>query len=279
MLDRAEGQIRHHGFWAVAVGRIIPGVCIVVPSAAGVLDMPYRLFLPAFALGALGYIGALTVTGYVVGPFALTLFERITLPVGALVSFGVLIVLLVAAHRLAARIPSVPRTSHEATGVALLAGGFAGLAGLLTANGVIDIIRWTNHLVSGASPLAATGVGSGWRLLLGWPLFLLTACGIAMVDDRLIRRGVPFAARTALLAIVPLLVTVLVVYPVAEGHPVRWTHLREAFLLGVEAARWAGFGIALHLILPRLVDVRPRHARPQPEGTEIPSQPPPTMSD
>jgi membrane protein DedA with SNARE-associated domain len=279
MLDRAEGQIRHHGFWAVAVGRIIPGVCIVVPIAAGVLDMPYRLFLPAFALGALGYIGALTVTGYVVGPFALTLFERITLPVGALVSFGVLIVLLVAAHRLAARIPSVPRTSHEATGVALLAGGFAGLAGLLTANGVIDIIRWTNHLVSGASPLAATGVGSGWRLLLGWPLFLLTACGIAMVDDRLIRRGVPFAARTALLAIVPLLVTVLVVYPVAEGHPVRWTHLREAFLLGVEAARWAGFGIALHLILPRLVDVRPRHARPQPEGTEIPSQPPPTMPD
>ena len=272
-LDRAEQLIRRRGFGAVAVGRVIPGVCIVVPIAAGVLDMPYRLFLPAFAVGVLGYIGALTVTGYIVGPFALTLFERITLPIGALVSVGVLVVLLVAAHRLVARIPASPRTSHEETGIALLAGGFAGLMGLLAANGVVDLIRWADHLIVGASPLAATGVGSAWRLLLGWPLFLFIACGIAAVDDRLIRRGVPFAARTALLALVPLLLTVLIVYPVTEGHPVRWSRLREDLLLGVEAARWAGFGIALHLVLPRLADGRSRHAPQQPE--EQTAMPPP----
>jgi len=270
-LDRAEELIRRRGFGAIAVGRVIPGVCIVVPIAAGVLDMPYRLFLPAFAVGVLGYISALTVTGYIVGPFALTLFERITLPIGALVSVGVLVVLLVAAHRLAVRIPASPRTPHEETGIALLAGVFAGLVGLLAANGVVDLIRWANHLIVGASPLAATGVGSGWRLLLGWPLFLFIACGIAAIDDRLIRHGIPFAVRTALLAIVPLLLTVLIVYPVAEGHPVRWSLLRDGLLLGVEAARWAGFGIALHLVLPRLAAGRSRHAPQQPEEqTEMP---------
>jgi len=277
-LDRAEGLIRRRGFGAVAVGRIIPGVCIVVPIAAGVLDMPYRLFLPAFAVGVLGYIGALTVTGYVVGPFALTLFERITLPIGAFVSVGLLIVLLVAAHRLAARIPASPRTLQEETGLALLAGGFAGLVGLLAANGVIDIIRWGYHLIAGASPLAATGVGSGWRLLLGWPLFLFIACGIATVDDRLIRHGVPFAVRTVLLAIVPLLLTVLIVYPVAEGHPVRWSRLREDLLLGVEAARWAGFGIALHLVLPRLAAGRSGQVPRQPEE-QTETQPTQPLSD
>ena len=85
-LDRAENLIRRRGFGAVAVGRIIPGICIVVPVAAGVLGMSYPLFLAAFALGVLGYVGALTLTGYVVGPHALTLFERVTLPIGALVS-------------------------------------------------------------------------------------------------------------------------------------------------------------------------------------------------
>lgn len=128
------------------------------------------------------------------------------------------------------------------------------MAGLLTANGLIDIIRRANHVVSGASPIAATSVGTGWRLLLGWPLFLIAACGIAMVDGRLIRHGTPSAARTALLAIVPLLLTVLVNYPVAEEHPVHWTQLSEALLAGVEGARWTRFGVALHLVLPRFGD-------------------------
>ncbi|MGI8689274.1 MAG: hypothetical protein ACR2M3_11910 [Thermomicrobiales bacterium] len=63
----------------------------------------------------------------------------------------------------------------------------------------------------------------------------------------------------------PLLLTVLIVYPVAEGHPVRWSRLQEDLLLGVEAARWAGFGIALHLVLPRLAAGRLGQAPRQPE--------------
>ncbi len=251
-LDRAENLIRRRGFGAVAVGRIIPGICIVVPVAAGVLGMSYPLFLAAFAIGVLGYIGAFTLTGYVVGPHALTLFDRVTLPIGALVSFGILIVLLVAAHRLVARLPGFADGPPGPTGIAVLAGGFAGLAGILAANGVVDSARWAYRLAGRNAPLAATGVGDGWRLLLGWPLFLLVACGLGVADDRLIRRGTPYSARTALLAVIPLLLTALLIYPAIEGHQVRWSHLREDLLLVTEAARWTGFGIALHLVLPGL---------------------------
>jgi membrane protein DedA with SNARE-associated domain len=251
-LARAEDLIRRRGFGAVAIGRVIPGVCIVVPVAAGVLDMPYPLFLPAFAVGVLGYVGGLTLIGYIVGPHALILFDRATLPVGALLSLGVLVVLLIAAHRLAARLAALPDAPPGPTGIALLAGGFAGLAGILAANGIVDGTRWAYQLAGRDVPLAATGVGSGWRLLLGWPLFLLIACGLGIVDDRLIRRGVPYAARTALLGVVPLVLTVLIVYPAVEGHPIRWSRLGEDLLLATEAARWAGFGIALHVVLPTI---------------------------
>ncbi len=259
-LDRTEDLIRRRGFGAVAVGRVIPGVCIVVPVAAGILGMPYPLFLAAFAVGVLGYIGVLTLIGYFVGPQALTLFERATLPVGALLSLGLLAILLVAAHRLATRLPALLDVPPSPTGIALLAGGVAGMAGMLAANGVVDSARWAYHLAGRNAPLAATGVGSGWRLLLGWPLFLLAACGLGAVDDRLIRRGVPYTARTVLLAVVPLLLTVLVVYPAVEGHPARWSRLREDLLLATEAARWAGFGIALHLVLPGISRSRPAGA-------------------
>ena len=239
------------------MGRIIPGVCIVVPVAAGVLGMSYPAFLAAFAIGVLGYVGGLTLIGYFVGPHALILFERVTLPVGALVSLGVLVVLLVAAHRLIARLPDPADGPPGPTAIALLAGGFAGLAGILAANGVVDSARWAYRLAGRNAPLAATGVGDGWRLLLGWPLFLLVACGLGVADDRLIRREVPYLARTALLAVVPLLVTALIVYPAVEGHPVHWSQLREDLLLVTEAARWAGFGIALHFVLPGIARGNP----------------------
>ena len=139
----------------------------------------------------------------------------------------------------------------------MLAGGFAGLAGILAANGVVDSARWAYRLTGRSAPLAATGVGDGWRLLLGWPLFLLVACGLGVADYRLIRRGVPYTARTALLAVVPLLLTALIVYPAVEGHPVHWSQLREDLRVVTEAARWAGFGIALHLVLPGIARGNP----------------------
>jgi hypothetical protein len=55
---------------------------------------------------------------------------------------------------------------------------------------------------------------------------------------------------------VPLLLTVLIVYPAFEGHPIRWSRLGEDLLLATEAARWAGFGIALHVVLPTIAGSR-----------------------
>lgn len=252
-LERAEAQIRRYGIGAIAIGRMIPGVCIVVPIAAGALDVPFGLFLPAFAVGAFVYIGALTLGGYALGPYALTLFERVTPPIGALVSLGVLVGLLIAGRKLAPRLPP----SVRGRGVAVLAGGFAGVAGLLAADTVVGLARWGYTLLSGTSPLAAAGVGTGWRLLLGWPVFLPVACGLGAADGWLLRRHVPFIARTTLLAVAPLLLTVLVVYPLTEGHAARWTQPRGLLLLAVEVARWLAFGVALHLVLPLVIEGSP----------------------
>ena len=50
-LDRAEDWIRQRGAQAIVLGRIVPGLRNVTVIAAGVFGVPYRTFLPAFALG------------------------------------------------------------------------------------------------------------------------------------------------------------------------------------------------------------------------------------
>ncbi len=51
-LHRSERQLQEHGMRAVAVGRAVPGVSMIVPLAAGALGMPYRRFVPALAIGS-----------------------------------------------------------------------------------------------------------------------------------------------------------------------------------------------------------------------------------
>src|SRR3954463_11789302 len=70
MLARMEGKIQRHGAAAIVVGRILPGLRIVTPIAAGVLGMPFRTFLPSLALGAFLYILGYTLLGVFVGPAA-----------------------------------------------------------------------------------------------------------------------------------------------------------------------------------------------------------------
>src|SRR4051812_7920186 len=87
-LDRAEATLRRRGPRAILTGRLIPGLRIVTPIAAGVGDLALRDFLPAVALGALLYILAFNLVGFLVGPAALAFFERVALPTGALVSLA-----------------------------------------------------------------------------------------------------------------------------------------------------------------------------------------------
>jgi len=78
--------VARSGWRGILLGRLIPGLRIATPIAAGVFGMPFREFLPAVAVGGLLYIGIFDRVGYAVGPAALALFERVALPLGALVS-------------------------------------------------------------------------------------------------------------------------------------------------------------------------------------------------
>src|SRR6478752_7561861 len=49
-LDGAEKWLLRHGFWAVLVSRLVPGLRILTAVACGVFDVPARVFIPAMAL-------------------------------------------------------------------------------------------------------------------------------------------------------------------------------------------------------------------------------------
>lgn len=78
--------VARSGWRGILLGRLLPGLRIATPIAAGVFGVPFREFLPAVAVGGFIYIGAFDLVGYAVGPAALALFERVALPLGALVS-------------------------------------------------------------------------------------------------------------------------------------------------------------------------------------------------
>lgn len=125
-LDRAERQLRRGGVLAVAIGRVLPGMRVVTAIACGVLGVPFRVFLPGMAIGALIYISIFAGLGYTVGPAAAALLDRIHLPGSSVLSLIVLAVVLLVVRRARHDIPgTVPRPGGR------LRGGF--LAGLLGA--------------------------------------------------------------------------------------------------------------------------------------------------
>ena len=70
-LDRAEAWLQGRQALAIVLGRITPGLRNVTVIAAGVFGVPYRTFLPAFALGSFLYIAFFFGLGMWVGPTAI----------------------------------------------------------------------------------------------------------------------------------------------------------------------------------------------------------------
>jgi membrane protein DedA with SNARE-associated domain len=83
-LDRAERWLKRHGSRAVFFGRLVPGLRIVTAVACGVFDVPFRVFFPAMALGALLYILVYTLLGYYLGDPVLRALEKVHIPFGLL---------------------------------------------------------------------------------------------------------------------------------------------------------------------------------------------------
>ncbi len=55
------------GYWAIGLGRLIPGIRTYISVPAGVVQMPFSRFLLYTTLGSVGWVTLLTVSGFVLG--------------------------------------------------------------------------------------------------------------------------------------------------------------------------------------------------------------------
>jgi membrane-associated protein len=265
-LARAEGKIQRHGGWAIVVGRLLPGLRIVTPIAAGVLGMPFGAFLPALACGAFLYTLAYTLLGIFVGPAALAFYDRVSLPVSALLSLAILVALIFAMHQIRRAPPAFTQDRHGAVVSALIAGVLAGVAGLMAANSVSEFIAFGRRIYGHHSVVAARGVGSGLRFLIAWPAFLVFAALLGLLAYVVGVARLPRWLAILLSAGVPLAISLAILYPLTEQRHVGLSEYREQIIFTVDTTRWLVYGVALAVFLPLLPHLR-RDETPSPAAT------------
>ncbi|HEV2121694.1 MAG TPA: DedA family protein [Chloroflexota bacterium] len=235
-LATAERWLEQHGIWAVVVARLVPGFRIAAAVGCGVLGVPFRVFFPGMAIGALLSILFFVLLGYALGPPALALVERVHVPlgpVGACLVLGLVAVWTARARR-ALRADPVARAEvarpvgrRWRIGAGAAAGAVATLTSSLLLYVLVHVIGnlaflSPASLVAAAArrlPLALAGRGDPLLLLLALPAFI--AVGVAWgalyggaVEPRLRRRGLPDWAKGLAFAAVPLTLVLLVVLPV-----------------------------------------------------------------
>lgn len=261
-LDRAEKAVRRSGWRAILIGRLVPGLRIVTPIAAGVFGTPLRQFLPAVAVGAFLYILAFNLLGFAIGPTVLALFERIALPTGALVALVVVALVIFLIRNMKRELPTLARGGAGAAVAARLDGLLAGVLALLATNGIVGVANFAARPFGLALPLGAEEVGTGLRLLLSGPVFLVVASALGAIDERLGTERLPWLARSVILSGGALALTLALallgsrgLVPLATGD--------GGVLVAIEVVRWVAFGVALGELLP--LDARLHHA-PTAEG-------------
>jgi membrane protein DedA with SNARE-associated domain len=265
-LAGAEGWFRRRGFWAIVLGRLAPGARILTAVAAGVFEVPFRVFLPATAVGALLYITLYTGLGYLLGPRVLRVVERVHLPIELLFSVGGLLFLgfwLIRARlAIPAALRAAPRPAHRRLAAGAAAGAAAGLAGL-----------WLLHIAGEVVGLFAfRGVGTPAEqaarrltfalsldarptalLVFGISLLALgTVCGALYglaVEPHL---SLPDWARGLLFAFVPLAITLLVIVPLQtpSGPPPTAFVSPMMYLAAGYTLRMVAYGLVLGVCYP-----------------------------
>jgi membrane protein DedA with SNARE-associated domain len=73
-IDRAQALFKRWGPWAIIVGRHIPGFRIVLSAISGILNVPYRVFIPCVAISATIWAAIFLELGRLIGPRARELF-------------------------------------------------------------------------------------------------------------------------------------------------------------------------------------------------------------
>ena len=255
-LDAAAASLARRGEWAVALGRLAPGLSTITTVACGVLGFPYRRFLPALFVGGLLRLFVFVALGYLFGPPVLAVAARVHLPFELMASVAAVAVLTLWTVRSGR---GCGPSTTEALGRPPLAerlhdGLLAGLLGAVQSTLLVNVAIHLFDIAAYQAPsraLAASGLigpGQGPTLLiLAAPAFVIlptlfgAAYGVWAADAL----PGPQWLRGAWFALVPLAVSWLVILPLAGAG---------LFGLGLgagpipalgEAARHLAFGLTL----------------------------------
>lgn len=79
-LDRAARAVQRRGWRGVVIGRLAPGLRVVIVAACGLAALPLRTFLLGLAVGSLLFFGLHIGLGYLVGPSVIGLLSQLNLP-------------------------------------------------------------------------------------------------------------------------------------------------------------------------------------------------------
>jgi membrane protein DedA with SNARE-associated domain len=178
-LDRAEDFLRRRGFWAVVIGRFVPGLRITTTVSAGALGVPYRTFLPATAIGSNNV--PLFLLGYFVGPQVLEAVHGVRLSarlVTGLMGLAVVIALFVVVRRrahLASAVHTLPPRLRLEIGL------MAGLTATATAALVLNVVLYVLAALDQAAPtLALIELGQAIGRRVGARPLVVLAAGMTL---------------------------------------------------------------------------------------------------
>ena len=276
-LDRIEAWLRRRQSVAIFVGRLTPGLRNVTVLAAGVFGVPYRTFLPPFALGSFTYIAAFFALGMWAGPQALEVAGAVRVSIRLVVTTALFVALSAflmvmyrraAAVRRLAREPASEARKLETSALAgllatlLMGMGVNLLLYLLGALGVEPPERALLDFVGRAASRVADGDGVRFVALL-LALVFVSEFGWAVVYSHLavpLLRIPPWLRGLAFSAL-PSAVSLLVVLPLLGAGPLGLGLGAGVVPLAGEVLRNGLFGVALAASYSLLRVARQRPAR------------------
>lgn len=270
----AEERLSRYQFRAVVLGRLTPGLRVIIVIAAGLANLESRRFLPALLTGAFLYLLAYTLLGMFAGEAAIHFVERLAIPASAVVSIIALGFLALGMHG-ARNSKLLAQPLRPTLFSAAAAGIVAAIAALLTS----DIVR--GFLVVGArlvneAPAAAAPVNAGRLVgpLLSWPGFILIALVLALIVPALGVRRPTLPVRLVLTALLPFVLTMVVVNPALAGRGLGWSTGISLTSLIVVGVRWAAFAVTLEYLDELMYGERPARPPQAADGAPLPAPSP-----
>jgi membrane protein DedA with SNARE-associated domain len=278
-LDRVERWLQGRQAPTIMLGRIIPGLRNVTVIAAGAFGVPYRIFLPAFALSSFVYIAFFFCLGMWLGPQAVAALAlpRLSLRLVATliggVALGGFLVVMQRRAETPRRLECEPAPEARRIETGALAGFLATIEMALATNtllyllGGLRIYTPERTLVDFLSQAAQRAGGPGMRfpvLLTAIVLFGGLAWGIIYSHLAGLLPGRNTWLRGLIFSLLPLAISALVLMPVLGAGPLGLGLGAGLLPIAGEACRSALFGVGLadSYSLMRVARLR-RRERPQ----------------